>query len=77
MIKMVNQMPDTDAMFNLDKFQIRLAERWVAMFGASAAFQAAAKAGEAETFGHESRRLWWLGVLSYIETLPALEFIDG
>jgi hypothetical protein len=74
---MVNQMTDPNVMLTVDKFQIRLAERWVAMFGAAAAFQAAAKAGEAETFGHECRRLWWLGVLSHIETLPTLEFIDG
>jgi hypothetical protein len=69
-------MPSTDSMQEVDKFQIRLAERWVAMFGHSAAFHAATKAGEAETFGQENRRLWWLGVLSHIETLPALEFID-
>ncbi len=63
-------------MLDVDKYQIRLAERWVTLFGQSAAFQAATKAGEAETMGQESRRLWWLGVLSHIETLPVLEFID-
>jgi hypothetical protein len=63
-------------MLDIDKYQIRLAERWVTMFGHNAAFQAAAKAGEAETLGQEISRRWWLGVLGHIETLPVLEFID-
>jgi hypothetical protein len=64
-------MPD------LDKFQMRLAERWVAMSGDAAAYHAAVKAGEAAAQGQELRRSWWLGVLSHIETLQTLELIDA
>jgi hypothetical protein len=60
----------------IDKYQMRLAERWVAMSGDAAAFHAAAKAGEAAAQGHEERRMWWLGVLTHIESLQLLEFSD-
>ncbi len=64
-------------MSDLDRFQMRLAERWVAMSGDSAAYHAAVKAGEAGALGQELRRSWWLGVLSHIETLQMLEFTDA
>ncbi len=64
-------------MADLDKFQIRLAERWVAMSGYAAAYHAASKVGEAAARGQEMRRLWWLGVLSHIEAIQTIEFIDA
>jgi hypothetical protein len=64
-------------MAEIDKFQIRLAERWVAMSGSAAAYHAATKAGEAAAQGQDSRRAWWLGVLNHIETIQPLEFIDA
>jgi hypothetical protein len=63
-------------MAEIDKFQRRLAERWVAVSGYAAAYHAAIKAGEAAARGQAVRRVWWLGVLSHIESLQTLEFID-
>jgi hypothetical protein len=65
------------SMPQIDKFQMRLAERWLAMSGKGAAYHAATKAGEAAAQGQEQRRLWWLGVLSHIETLHCFESTDS